>query len=100
MKKILLTALFSLEISYSTLATQPAYFPKERPYPCIYNVSCTAASEFDPTLVKVSVDYYDDLGTTFHWKGQLHRQEGRTDCNQAMRDHFPYAFFKMCESVK
>ncbi len=67
-------------------------------YPCIQEYKCQAAEDVDNAIQSVSVDYYDDLGSKFHWTHQIHKMEGVNECSAAVEQFFPYTFFKKCEA--
>lgn len=67
-------------------------------YPCIQEYKCEAADSFDNAIQSVSVDYYDDLGSKFHWTHQIHKMEGVNECSAAVEQFFPYTFFKKCSA--
>ncbi len=66
-------------------------------YPCVVAQSCDTG-DCDSIIQKVSVDYYDDLGSRYRWTHKVRMDKGLTDCEAAIREHFPYEY-GACEQL-
>lgn len=63
----------------------------QKSYPCIVSHSCQTGG-FDPIIQKVIIDYYDDVGCRYRWAHKVASREKLTDCDAAIRAHFPYKY--------
>ncbi|OJW50562.1 MAG: hypothetical protein BGO67_05665 [Alphaproteobacteria bacterium 41-28] len=101
MKKwcVLVSAIKTIQSSYRFIGyvgtiiffseQQIVFADLQNPYPCIIAQSCETAE--CGSIFLITVDCKDDTGP-YRWTHNVRMDKGLTDCEAAIREHFPYDY--------